>query len=85
MVRHFILVSVAIGIGILVGSLGQIGLKLLAILSLIGGPGLYEGMIALADRPDLFWIVSAAAAAVVGSLIYLVWGTVWLVRRQKHN
>jgi hypothetical protein len=85
MSKHFLFVGVAVGLGLLVGALGKVGLKVLAILSLIGGPGLYEGLNALAERSDFFWLVTGAVAAVVAGVIYLIWGIVWLVQRRKRG
>jgi hypothetical protein len=85
MIRHSIFIGIAVAIGFLGGSLAQIVLTALAYLSLIGGPGLYEGLLALADRPDVFWIVTVGVAVAVAALIYLIWGIVWLVGRRRQT
>jgi hypothetical protein len=85
MAKHIVIAICAVAIGLAAGFGGQIALHALAVISLIGGPGLYDALNRLAERQDVFWIVAGAVALSVAVVLYAVWGLIRLLggRRKK--
>lgn len=78
---HILFVAGAAGAGLLSGFGAQFLIKTLALFTLLGGPGLYEGLMAFAERADVFWTVAGYVAAGTAAVLYVIWGIVWLISR----
>jgi hypothetical protein len=81
--KHVILIGTAVGLGVVSGFAAQTALKVLANLSLIGGPGLFDVLLKAGERPDVFGIVGGATATGFAAIFYVVWGLIRLVGRYR--
>ena len=79
MIKHLLILVGAAAFGGVAGVMSGVLLKFVAIVSLIGGPGLYDIVLKTADRADVFWLAALSAFGLALCLIYGVWGLVRLI------